>query len=58
MFFVVVKKFEPDIRTGRSDIKFNMENMNMSQFKHDIPRSNLNIVEWMNEISISGETYS
>ena len=30
----------------------------MSHFKHDIPKSNLHILEWVNEISIAGETYS
>ena len=32
--------------------------MKMSQLKHDTPKSNLNILEWMNEIPIYGETYS
>ena len=32
--------------------------MNLSQFKHDITMENIWIVEWMNEISIAGETYS
>ena len=30
----------------------------MYKFKHDIPRYNLKIAEWMNKISITGETYS
>ena len=30
----------------------------MCQFKHDNPKSNLQIAEWMNKISISGENYS
>ena len=32
--------------------------MKLSQFKHDIPRANLQIAEWMNEISIEEETHS
>ena len=32
--------------------------MKMSHFKHEIPKANLQIAEWMNEISIAGETYS
>ena len=58
MFFFIVKMVQPDTCAGFSDIKSNLENMKMSQFKHDISIANLNIVEWMNEISISGETYS
>ena len=30
----------------------------MSYFKHKIPKANLHIAEYMNEISIAGETYS
>ena len=30
----------------------------MYHFKHDIPKANLQIEEWMNGIYISGETYS
>ena len=30
----------------------------MSKIKHDILKSNLKILEWMNEISIAEETYS
>ena len=58
MFFVVVKMVLPDTQTGFSDIKTKMETMKTSQLKHDIPRSNLQIAEWMNYISIYVETYS
>ena len=54
MFFVILKMVRPDTRAGLSDIKYNLENMNMSHFKHKILKSNLQIPEWMNEISISG----
>ena len=30
----------------------------MYHFKYDIPKANLQIAEWMNSISIAGETYS
>ena len=46
----------PETRTGCSDIKYKLETMNMSYIKHDIPISNLKIVEWMNYIPIYGET--
>ena len=58
MFCVIIKSLQPDTNAVCSDIKSNMENMNMSHFKHDIPKINLKIAEWMNEISIDGETYS
>ena len=32
--------------------------MKLSQLKHGIPRANLQIAEWMNEISIEEETHS
>ena len=48
----------PNICAGFSDIKSNLENMKMSHFKHDTPKSNLKIAEWMNEVSIYGEIYS
>ena len=35
-----------------------MENMNKYQLKHYTPKSNLQIVEWTNKISIAGDTYS
>ena len=58
MFFVIVKLVRPDTCAGCSNIMYRLENMNMSHFKHDIPKDNLHILEWMNEISITGETYS
>ena len=48
----------PDTHAGCSDIKYKLENMKMSHFKHDTPKSNLHIAEWMNEIYIYRETYS
>ena len=57
MFFVIVKMVQPDTREGWSDIKYKLEHTNMYHFKHDIPKSNLKIAEWMNDISIAGETY-
>ena len=53
MFFVVVKILCPDTRDEFSDIKTKLETMKMSQFNHDISKSNLCIVEWTNEISKS-----
>ena len=41
IIFVIVKTVLPDTHKGCSDIKSNMDTMNMSQLKHDIPRSNL-----------------
>ena len=58
MFFVVVKMVRPDTHSGCSYIKSKLENMKMSQFKHDIPKENLQIAERMNYIYIREETYS
>ena len=58
MFFVILKMVCPYTRTWRSYINSKLDNTNMSHFKHDIPKSNLHIAEWMNEISIAGESYS
>ena len=58
MLFVIVKMVQPDTCTGCSDINTNLENMKMSQFKYDIPKTNLHILEWMNEIYIDGKNYS
>ena len=52
MFFAILKMVRPDTCAGCSDIKSNLENTKMSHFKNDIPKANLNITEWMNEISI------
>ena len=57
MTFVIVKMVRPDTHAGSPDIKYSMENMKIFQFKHYIPRANLQITEWMNEISIARETY-
>ena len=54
MFFGIVKMVWPDTRKRCSDIKSNPENINISHLKHDIPKSNLKVAEWMNEIYISG----
>ena len=43
MLFVVLKMVQPDTCAGCSGIKCKLENMKMSQFKHDIPKSNLHI---------------
>ena len=58
MFFVTVKMVRPDKCAEFSDIKSNLENMILSHFKRDIHKANLQIAEWMNEISIAEETYS
>ena len=57
MFFVIVKMVQPGTRAGWSDIKSKLKTINMYQFKNDIPKSHLHIAEWMDEISIDGETY-
>ena len=44
MFSIIVKMVPPDTRAECSDIKSNMDTMKISQFKHDIPRANLQIV--------------
>ena len=46
-----------DTRAGCSDIKINVDTMNMYQFKHDVSKANLQVAEWMNKISIAVETY-
>ena len=43
MFFVILKMVQPDTWAEFSDTKYKTENMKMSQFKHDIPKSNLQI---------------
>ena len=58
MFFVIVKMVHPDTRTGCSDINTKLETMKLFQFKHVIPKENIQISEWTNDISIEGETYS
>ena len=50
MSFVILKMVRPDTRSEWSDIKSKLENMKMSHFKYEIPKSNLQIAEWMNEI--------
>ena len=58
MFFVIIKMVRPEKHAECIDIKSKTENINISQFKHDIPRSKLQIEERMNKISILGENYS
>ena len=58
MLSVIVRNLLPDTPDDCSGIKTNMETMKLSQFNHDTPRENLQIVEWMNGIFIAGETYS
>ena len=43
MFFVIVKMVQPHTHSGCSYIKYKLENMKLSRFKHDIPKSNLQI---------------
>ena len=57
-FFVIVKMVIPDTRAGCSDTKKKIETTKMSQLEHDISQASLQIIEWMNEISIAGEYYS
>ena len=47
-----------DTCAGCSDIKYKLENMKVSHSKHEIPKANLHITEWMNDIYIFGEIYS
>ena len=48
----------PDTCAGLSDIKTKIETINISQFKQDTPKANLQIEEWMNDISIHGDNCS
>ena len=43
MLFVIVKMVRPDTLAGFSDIKSDLENINMYYFKQDIPKANLQI---------------
>ena len=58
MFFVILKIVRPNTHTGCSDTNSNLENMKMFHLKHETSKANLQISEWMNEISNAGETYS
>ena len=58
IFFVIVKMVRSDTYAGLSEIKYKLDNMNTYPFKHDIPRANLQIAEWMKDIYFSGKTYS
>ena len=53
-FFVIVKMVNHDTCTGLSDIKTNMDTRDMSQFKHDIHKTNIQIAECINYIYIAG----
>ena len=57
-FFDIFKFGLPDSCAVCSYIKKNLENMNIYPFKHDAPKANIYISEWMNDISIARETYS
>ena len=57
-YFFIVKMVHSDTYDGYLDIIMKLDTMKLSQFKHGIPRVNLHIPEWMNEISIVVETYS
>ena len=56
MLCVIVKSVCPDIQAGRSEINTKLNTKKSSQFNQDVSKANLQISEWMNEISISGET--
>ena len=58
MFFVIVKMVRTETRAGCSDINTNLENMNIYQFKRNISKARMQIAICMNDISITGETYS
>ena len=58
MLLVNVKMVRTYTRAGWSDINSKLENMKMYHFKHEIPKANLHITEWMNDIYIFGEIYS
>ena len=58
MLFFINKMVRPETHTGLSYIKTKLYTMNMSQFKHDVSNAKIHIMEWMNEISIYGDTYS
>ena len=47
-----------DTNAGFSYINSKLENMKKYHFKYDIPKANLNIAKWINEISVSGKPYS
>ena len=57
-YFFIVKMVHSDTYDGYLDIIMKLDTMKLSQFKNGIPRVNLHIPEWMNEISIVVETYS
>ena len=48
----------PKTRSGCSEIMYKLETMDISHLKHDILKSKMKIMAWMNEITIYGETYS
>ena len=58
MLFVIVKMVWPDTCAEFSDIESKLENIKMSQLKHEIPKSNLQIPERMKKIYIYEKTYS
>ena len=37
----------PETREGFSDIKTKLDTMRMYHFKHDFPKDNLHIADWM-----------
>ena len=54
-FFVIIEMVRPDTLLGCSDIKSKLEKMKISHFKYGIPKSNLKIVEWRDEIFFTGK---
>ena len=57
MLFVIIKMVQPGTLARCSDIKSTLNNTKMPHIKHETPKANLQILEYMNEIFISGETY-
>ena len=43
ILFVIEKIARPDTRSGFSDIKYKLENMKISHFKHDTPKAKMYI---------------
>ena len=58
MFFVIIKMVLPETCPGLLDMKSKLDTINMSQFKHNLPRGKLHIVKRMNKISINADNYS
>ena len=57
MLYAIVKTVKPDTRTGCSNVKVNLEKMTMKQFSNNVATANAQIVEWMDEIELAGDTF-